>query len=319
MGYDMKFREDMEIIREAKNKCKIYSASQNSHYWYPYKLRSVGKGWDELDRSCLDLILDSRISDDSVTNEDIVNEAIDSNANKIIPKDYINSPEKTRQSVIECEKLLQESETTTKPTIVPVLQGIHHEHLQKYEEFYSDYNYIAIGGMKGDKKENNTEYRVRRIKKVRDILGEKTHIHAFGMGASLGIIKAIRQKPNLIDSMDMSTAEQMVINGEITDWSFEQQRPQLPIPYGEGISTVNGGFSKSILIMLNYMLTDKLNEEKLEEMFYEELQMHKLQKIIAATKDEDVKDIDWDEVENSPQDASERLNGAQQELTSSFD
>jgi hypothetical protein len=116
--------------------------------------------------------------------------------------------------------------------------------------------------------------------------------------------------------MDMSTAEQMVKNGKLTDWTFKQSRPEMPLPYGENKSTINAGFSKTILIMLNYMLTDMVNEDRLEEMFYDELELHKVEKIIASCRGEDVEMIDWAEMENSPQEISDAIGSGQQKINS---
>lgn len=308
MSYEQQFRRDMEIIKAAKRQCTIYSASYNARYWYPFKLRSVGNGWNELDRSNMELMIDSNIKDESITNRDVLEEAIDAKANKIIPKDYLGEPEKTRQSLIELETLINDEYGSIKPTIIPVLQDDHVSHLKTHEDFYSEYSHIALGGMR----DFEPEEQVKRLREVRDIVGDHVHIHGFGMGCSLGIIKAIRQNPNLLDSLDMATAERMVKNGNATDWSFNQQQPEIPMPYGEEKTTVNAGFSKSILIMLNYMITDMVDETRLEELFYDELGLGKLEEIIANAEGESPATMDWNAMDNPPQSLGKKAESGQQ-------
>lgn len=310
MSYETEFRRQMDIIGNARRKCTIYSASYISHYWYPFKLRSVGNGWDALDGSCMDLIIDSDINDESITNREVLEEAVEVNANIVIPKDYIDEPEKTRQSLIEFEEIIEQEFGSIQPIVMPVLQNDHISHLKKHEEFYNEYSHIALGGLIHLEPEDQA----RRLKKTRDILGDKTHIHGLGMGASLGVIKAIRQNPNMIDSLDMSTAEKIVRNGNMTDWAFNQEQPPIPMPYGEDKTTVNAGFSKSLLVMLNYMLTDLVDEDRLEELFYDEIGLHKLEQIIAATEAKRPGEVDWSNIENNPHKVQKSADGGQQRI-----
>ena len=310
MGYEDQFRNDMEIVKAAKRRCTIYSASYNSHYWYPFKLRSAGLGWDALDKSCMELTIDSNINDDEVTNKDVIEDAIEARANKIIPKDYLEDPERTRQSLIEFEQLIENEYGSIKPNIIPVLQDDHVSHLEKYESFYEEYSHIALGGMKNFEPEEQA----KRLKGVREIVGDHTHIHGFGLGCSLGLIKVIRQNPNLLDSLDMATAERMVANGKVTDWSFNQEQPEIPMPMGTNKTAVNAGFSKSVLIMLNYMLTDMVDEEHLEKLFYDELGLGKLEDIIANAEGKSTESMHWSEVSRSPQDLADQADTGQQEI-----
>jgi len=293
MTYDTQFRHDMGIIREAKQNCMLYSSSYNARYYYPFKLHKANGGWDSLETSCLDLMIDSNISDEETENKEIIEYATDVRANTIIPKDYLHQPERTLNSTIEFQKIIDDNYSDFRPNIMPVLQEPHVEHLKEHQSFYKDYNYIAIGGIKGNS--HTTEEKVDIIRGVRDIVGDNTHIHGFGIGCSLGLIKAIRSNPNLLDSLDMASAEEMVKNGKVTDWKFNQQQPEIPMPYGEEKTTVNAGFSKSILVMLNYMITDRVNESKLKTLFEEELGLHKVMEITAAAQDTEVNDITIDE------------------------
>jgi hypothetical protein len=289
----------MDIIREAQQTCQIYSASYNAKYYYPYKLRKVGNGWEALDKSCFELIIDSNIRNSSVTNEEILDEVVDTPATKVIPKDYLDQPERTIESLQEFESLVEKRNIQLKADVIPILQDPHVEHLKEHESFYSDYTHIAIGGIKGNRFE--TEEKVRRMRQIRDILGDKVHIHGFGMGCSLDMIKALRTNPSLLDSFDMATAEQMVMNGKVTDWTFNQQEPNPPMPKGEDSTVVNGGFSKSVLVMLNYMLTDRVTDSELREMFINELGMDKVQDVVEAATGENIETpLDLNRVEHVP-------------------
>ena len=303
------FEGQMSIIRQAVPRCKIYAASYNAQYWYPYKLTKAGRSWDALDRSCIEMILDSNVQDESVTNEEVLEEAIDSQPAKVIPKDYVDDPEATRESLIEFEELAAD-EPKFYADIIPVIQGDHVAHLEKYADFYGKYSYLAIGGMLGIKPIEQ----VRIIKDIRNHVGNNTYLHGFGMGTSLHLIKALRENPKLLDSIDMATAETMVKNGKTTDWTFKQREPEfpmadstgdvdmrvLPMPYGNkksratgAKSVVNGGFSMSALVMLNFMMTDLVDDDRLEEMFYDQLGFDELEQIMINADSRDRSEMDF--------------------------
>lgn len=299
------FEGQMSIIRQAASRCKIYAASYNAHYWYPWKLSKAGKGWDALDRSCIEMILDSNVQDESVTNKEVLAEAIKRRPAKVIPKDYVDDPEATRESLLEFEELAS-NESEFRSEIIPVIQRDHVDHLEKHAEFYERYSYLAIGGMLGIEPLEQ----VKIIKAVRDHVGDNTYLHGFGMGTSLHLIKALRHNPQLLDSVDMSTAEQMVMNAKTTDWTFKQREPEfpladrsgkvdmrvLPMPYGDEKSVVNAGFSMATLVMLNYMLSDLVDESKLEEMFYEQLGFDELEQLLANADPRDQNEVDFSDM-----------------------
>lgn len=306
------FEGQMSIIRQAASRCKIYAASYNSHYWYPFKLSKVGKGWDALDRSCIEMILDSNVQDGGVSNEEVLEEAIKRRPAKVVPKDYVNDPEATRESLIEFEELAN-AEPEFRSDIIPVIQGDHVDHLERYDAFYDQYSYLAIGGMLGIEPLEQ----VKIIKEVREHVGNNVYLHGFGVGTSLHLIKALRHNPDLLDSLDMSTAETMVKNGKTADWTFKQAKPEfpmsdstgdvgmrvLPMPYGDEKSVVNGGFSMSTLVMLNYMLSDLVDEDRLEEMFYDQLGFGELEKLMVNADSRDRSEVDFTDL-NAARDTS---------------
>lgn len=313
---ETQFRKENDIIREAMRKCRIYSASYNPRYFYPFKLRSANNGWDALDESATSWIVDSDINDPSVGNEEVINDAKEMDAHMVIPKDYQHDAERTLKSLKEFEEIIEEKHDRFLPEVVPVLQDPHIQHLKENKELYSEYSYVAVGGLSG--KKFDTEEKVRRIRRIGEILPDPVRIHAFGIGCSLGMIKAIRENPDLLYSLDMSTAEQMVMNGRVTDWTLNHQKPHPPIPYGEDKTTINAGFSKTILVMLNYMLTDRVNEEKLEEMFYEELELHKIQSIVESAKGEEISETNLSGLDYVPDDVKDRTIDEDQEKINSF-
>jgi hypothetical protein len=294
------FEEEMSIVRQAQSRCQIYSASYNRHYWYPYKLRKVGKGWEALDKSCLEMMIDSNVGDKTVSNREIVEEAIECRPKYVIPKDYPGEGESTRDSLIQFEEIA-EKESEFRAKVVPVIQGDHLSHIEKYAEFYDSYSHLAVGGLQ----DFEPVEQVKIIKDVRKHVGD-TCLHGFGIGTSLHLIKAIRHNPRLLDSVDMSTAEQMPKNGKTCDWTFKQVVPDVPMPYGDDKATVNAGFSKSILIMLNYMLTDQVNEDRLEETFYEELGLGELEQVMINADVRSRHDLDFSGLEQLAADQAEK-------------
>lgn len=77
----------------------------------------------------------------------------------------------------------------------------------------------------------------------------------------------------------------------------------LPMPYGDEKSVVNGGFSMSTLVMLNYMLSDLVDEDRLEEMFYDQLGFGELEKLMVNADSRDRSEVDFTDL-NAARDTS---------------
>ena len=68
--------------------------------------------------------------------------------------------------------------------------------------------------------------------------------------------------------------------------------------------------------MLNFLLTDRVNEDRLEEMFYEEMGLGQLEQVVAAAEGDTVGGMEWGAVENNPREIKDGISSGQQTLNS---
>ena len=242
--------ESLSVVRNCP--IKVFSASgggQSSRYFYPFKLESVTNSSESVRETCLDYVIDSGISDPSITNKEVLETAIERNATYVIPKDYLHDQKRTTESVREFLELYEDSECSAKP-LIP-LQPPHDEH---YKEL-SGFSHYALGGIKNEPPAEQ----IAAIERFREVAGSNVYVHALGMGGSLAFIRAVRSNPRLIDSVDLTTHEMATVNNKLPDKTWEQRRFRLP--QGENSTAVRAGFAKAVLMNLNYMLSNECNDE----------------------------------------------------------
>ena len=235
---------------------KVFSASgggQSSRYFYPYKLESVTNSSESVQETCLEYIVDSGITDSTVTNEEVIETAIKRNASYVIPKDYLHEQDRTTESVHEFLAIYEESQCSAKP-LIP-LQPPHDRHYKELSEF----SHYALGGIKNE----SPTAQINAIERFRDVAGTNVYVHALGLGGSLSFIRAVRENPRLVDSVDLSTHEMATLSNRLPDKTWVQQRFQFP--QGTNSTTVRAGYAQAVILQLNYMLSSDCDDEILSE------------------------------------------------------
>lgn len=277
--------ERMKIIA-SNTRCRIFSVSYNPRYYYPYRMAKCDKVWGGIRDSAYELMLDSAYKQTGLTNETVIEKSKNFNPDYIFPKDYPGNAERTLSSLQEFLTLYKErNDIHAKP--IPIIQAPHVKHYREYQDFYSQFSHFALGGLqKFDPLEQ-----VRIIRDFRDEVGDYAYIHGFGIGTTLPLIKAMRTYSPFLDSLDVSTAEQAVKNGDMIGASLEQSK--VGFPRGVDATTVNAQFSNSILLMLNYMLSDNVNSRKLDELYNEKLGFSDINEAIQDLEITSRHDIDF--------------------------
>ncbi|EMA17286.1 hypothetical protein [Haloarcula marismortui] len=247
----------METIAQNTN-VKVFTVSNWQEYFYPYALAHEGYADEKVRKACYELIVDSNKNDPETDNADVVERANQVNADYIIPKDYIGDQSRTHDSMVEFQKQY-ESECRAKPYYVlqPPFDYIYTEH----EDFYSSINRFALGGLQG----LDDEMQVKEIKRFREVAHDGITVHGFGVGTSVEIIRACREHDTFLDSLDIGTPEQSVINNAIVDAKMSQF--EFEIPRGTRSTNVRAAFAKAILQLLNYLLSPLPSEEYMNEFY----------------------------------------------------
>jgi len=223
---------------------------------YPYRLVSADKITDRIRDVTQELITDSGIGDETVTNEYVISKAIEYDAQYIVPKDYLNDISRTHESIKEFLELYQASDCTS--TIIIPIQPPHEKHYKYDEQFYQQFSHYAVGGVK----EAKTQEQIQAVENLRKEVGDYKWLHGLGMGCSEEMIYALRTKSPFLDSLDTSTFERMPgqynkIAG--SDWiQHELEFPSSENDDSEAtdITTLQGIIAEWHAYLANYQLTD---------------------------------------------------------------
>ncbi|WP_254762232.1 hypothetical protein [Natrinema marinum] len=249
----------------------IYAASSLKHPW-PYRLQKAGECapasfWRSQHR-----ILDSNITDPRVTNEDILEEAIQKDATAVVAKDYLpfhlydrkfdleeltgaaSHREATTQSIQEFIDLHDPDRHP--PAYIP-LQPPYVDHIQDIREIVVD-SHLEEKYMLGGLKNANPKRRISEAQALRDEIGGEPDLHGLGWGLSDALVESLRHNPDLIESVDNSGPSQAILNDGLLDKHWQKQ--PFGLVEGQMRNSVAGAFEFGILLQATHRLT-KYNTE----------------------------------------------------------
>lgn len=240
---------------------RVFAAGVNAAYWYPYKLLPAHEANRPSVRdSCFELIVDSGYTQEQLTNKDVIEAAAEIGADYLIMKDRPGDQQATHNALEEFITLYNDHvDCAAKPFVV--LQPPYREHYRNHEDVYSRFSHFALGGLH----QFDPWQQIGAIRQFREAVGSQVYVHALGIGTDLEIIRALRREPRLIDSLDVSTAESAIKNNKIPDKTWKQSR--FYIPRGVGSGDVRARFASAILDMLNFCLSDLLDDDEVTEQY----------------------------------------------------
>jgi len=247
---------------------------------YPYLLQHIDECYNVASRRSHTFILDSKISDEDITNEEVLAKAVSMQEagappTYVVPKDYLWQQDRTTESVVEFLELwerlheagdlisqplipLQPTADTSgdSPTVYPT-HGDHYEDMveavEPWREEY-DLDYWVIGGVA----KAGPERQVEALKEAREAILESIDLHGLGMGGSLQLVKLLREEAP-VRSIDLSSPGQQVQNARI----FDKQLKTHEYYYlrGDFASWVNGMLEFSMLLQINMALSPYCTDE----------------------------------------------------------
>lgn len=245
---------------------EIYSASSTSMLDYPYRLQHVNESSPNVSGKSDSFILDSDIGDDDVENIDLLDRAEYLNADYLIPKDYIGDPYETTWSVVEFMRLYNDHEWDGN-IFLPIQSNdelTHVDHYRQLDSILDEYDYetptdLCVGGIK----DASTKEQFTALSTVRQELGSEAWIHALGMGCSLEWMKIVRRCPNVIDSLDMSSATKNALSGKVVDKQLNIMK--FDTPRGVKSTTLTSHLATYNLLMMNYMMSENPRDSEIDE------------------------------------------------------
>lgn len=171
------------------------SANDNAVVWWPFRMQPVHEANPTYVDMCEKFIVDSSFNDESITNKDALDKAHELNATMVMLEDVYQDFEGTVQTLQDGLELAKNHDYDG--TVLAPLQS---PHVECWEEIGNP-DTIAIGGLK----DAHASEKVRVAQKVRGAVGDNVWIHGLGFGATNELIRAIRNEPNLLDSIDSRT------------------------------------------------------------------------------------------------------------------
>lgn len=171
---------------------------------WPWKMTPPKESMQRIRDGCDSYVIDSDPLDDEVTTEDVLDCALEYNADIASLQDVYQNKDATVDSILKGIETA-DSHTFDGNLLLPLQKPF----TECYREIGEPTEYmIGLGGLKDAK----AQERIQSVRKFRDSFGYETHIHGFGWGLSDRLSLFIRENPDQIDSVDYSTPVQMAMN-----------------------------------------------------------------------------------------------------------
>jgi len=293
--------EERTKIYAHNTETDIFSAQYKDRYHYPLALRKADhdrlSGAKTIRNKAHQLWIDSAFDDESIGNRETLAFALECNADVVFHHDIQNDGPGTAAL---CKNFLDYWEDAKQkypniPVPAAILQEPYVKTYQRNKDLYDKFGIIAVGSLQT----KPVDKQIQILRRVRDAVGPLQHLHAFGIGLSLDLIKALREYPGtLVNSMDMSTAEKSIFGTDpgLPDKTMKQKptssAESFDIPTGEAKSTVQAYYSLATLMMANYMLSPFPDDKILEEEYSRQAQLRqtKVQEAQMKAKRGDLSD-----------------------------
>ena len=208
----------------------VASAMPTNH---PFKLQKPSTINSRVRDTADVFIMDSGIGDE-VSNAEVLELAIEYNADYVVPKDELHDFATTTENVKQFLELHDESDCDA-TVLIPVqcdpkTDTWHTEHLSELPE----HTHYVLGGMAVD--EVSTTEQIKSIKRFRDAVGPETYVHGLGVGGGMEFVSKVAGT-DWLDSVDCATPEMAGQFGCVLDERLRQQ--QVRVMDGEGASKRN--------------------------------------------------------------------------------
>ncbi|WP_302083971.1 hypothetical protein [Salinibaculum rarum] len=253
----------------------LYLAGGNGRIYWPYRLQPARQGdtTPSVRRKSTKYILDSGLDDD-ITNEDLLRWAEERDPDYIIPNDEVRDGDTSSEEAITTTAervasfLDSVEERDLNATVLVPLQPPYPEHYKHLIEEYprqARRRHFALGGLKAATPEQQLEH----IYSFRESVGWDAYAHGFGLGFSKPLIKALRDDPGLLDSVDASTVQQHANSGEIAGTS---RKPVYVGPAtGDEVATVTSHYIGAEMTDVARMLAPSITDDDEIEANWEKL------------------------------------------------
>lgn len=192
-----------EYLRRIIDACYVdlyLSATDGARCYWPYRMMPTHEADKRHRNACERFIVDSAIQREDLGNEDALDKAYALDAEMVVLADVWHDVDDTVGAVLDGLDLLDDH-LFGGEVMVP-LQPPHDECYRRLEGQPIDA--YAVGGVK----DAGDDSRIEAAEAVREEAGPDIWLHGLGFGVTDGITAAIRESPELLDSVDYSTPVQ---------------------------------------------------------------------------------------------------------------
>jgi len=169
-------------------------------YW-PWRMARTGGSLGESYRNACEVYwVDSAIQDGTYGNKDVLDDALEFDAEAALLADTMGDYGETVSALKEGLNLADDHPFDG--NIVIPLQAPFDE---CYAEFAGESEYYAIGGLKDA---DTDAPRIEAAQTVRELAGTDVHLHGLGWGVRDELMNALHSNPQLLDSVDYSSPVQ---------------------------------------------------------------------------------------------------------------
>jgi len=175
------------------------SAVDGARIYWPWRMQPPSEASARYRNACERYIIDSDPLDDSVAATDVLDCAARHDAEVASLQDVYQDAPATADSLLD--GLATADDHAFDGDLLLPLQGPYVECWREIGE--PTEHLLGIGGLK----DGRPAERLRAAERLRDAVGSDVWIHGFGWGPT-GIAGAIRDQPDLLDSLDYSTPMQ---------------------------------------------------------------------------------------------------------------
>lgn len=194
-------REYVQRLVDAAPVEYYVSGNDGGRAWFPWRMNKAHAPEGTHEEMCDHFALDSNFKDESVANDDVLDLAVELDADAAVLADVYHDADATVAALREGLDLA--ADHAYDGTVILPLQAPHADSAKRLQDDASEVDvWWAIGGLKDDP----ATVKIDATRQLRDTLGPDAHIHGLGFGVTDSLAAAVRNDPDLLDSIDNASA-----------------------------------------------------------------------------------------------------------------
>lgn len=198
-------REYLKRLTRATTVRLYASGVDGARAYWPWRMNKAGDpmGPASMRRhaaKCDHYVMDSNFNDESITNRDVLDQAVEVGADAAVLADVYQDMEATVGALLDGLDLADEHHF--EGTIVLPLQPPHDECYRRVAPSVDRDVWWAVGGVKDE----TAAVKLDATRTLREELGDDEHVHGLGFGVTDELARTVRAEPGLLDSIDNATS-----------------------------------------------------------------------------------------------------------------